>query len=89
VINIEQKYGEDLPRARAGGGLNGRKIMKEYKKCDHGYNAAACLICENDQLRAELAKCYDRMARMKGLYKQSQIDKVAQKKLNLELRKEE
>jgi len=46
-------------------------------------------MCENDRLKEKLARCYDRIVRLKGLYAASHLSNDAQKKLNLELRKEE
>ncbi len=60
-----------------------------YEICEHKVNAAACVMCENDRLKEKLARCYDRIVRLKGLYAASHLSNDAQKKLNLELRKEE
>ena len=45
------------PGPRTGDYLTEREIMPKYEVCEHRYNAAACLICENVRLREELEKC--------------------------------
>jgi len=45
-------------------------MNKDFKICEHNFNANNCLICENDRLREELVECQKIVNRVRRFAKQ-------------------